>query len=154
LADLPLGLDKLTLDQKEITFEVGTDYYNAYSTHDTNGYFGIRYGINSETEVYVRADSTDDFTLGLNTQLSPENKTVALIGFAEVSKNNTAMLGVTAYRSIDPIVLSMTTGYQRTKTTSNNSWFISPSIGFVANNEITLTAGLNIDFKRPDISQS
>ncbi len=64
------------------------------------------------------------------------------------------MLGVTAYRSIDPIVLSMTTGYQRTKTTSNNSWFISPSIDFVANNEITLTAGLNMDFKRPDISQS
>ena len=64
------------------------------------------------------------------------------------------MVGLTAYRSIDPVVLSITTGYQHTKTPLNNSWFISPSISFVANNEVTLTAGFNMNFRQPDTAQT
>jgi len=153
-ADLPLSLDDILLDQKETRFEIGTNYYNAYSTHDTSSYLGIRYGINSDIEVYGRATDNDNFTLGLNTQLSPDNDTAALMGFIEVSKDDTAMVGLTAYRSIDPVVLSGTVGYQHTKAAINNSWFISPSMGFVANSEVTLTAGLNMNFRKPDITQT
>ena len=153
-ADLPLSLDDILLDQKETRFEIGTNYYNAYGIHNTSNYFGIRHGINSDVEVYGRATDNNNFTLGLNTQLSPDDDTAALMGFIEASKDDTAMVGLTAYRSLDPVVLSGTVGYQHTKAAIDNSWFINPSIGFVANSEVTLTAGLNINFRKPDITQT
>jgi outer membrane autotransporter protein len=150
-ADLPLNLDDILLDQKETRFEIGVDYYNAYGTYDTNTYLGIRYGINNDIEVYGRTTDTNNFTLGLNTQLLPDNDTAALMGFAEVSNADTAMVGLTAYRSIDPVVLSITTGYQKDL---KNLWLINPSIGFVANSEVTLTAGLNMSLRQPDTTQT
>lgn len=150
-ADLPLSLADILLDKKEIRFEIGLDYYNAYSSYDTNSHLGIRYGINNDIEVYGRATDTNNFTLGLNVQLSPDKDTAALTGFAEVSKDDTAMIGLTAYRSIDPVVLSITTGYQKSL---DKLWFINPSIGFVANSEVTLTAGSNMSFRQLDTTQT
>ena len=54
------------------------------------------------------------------------------------------MVGLTAYLSNDPIVLSTTTGIQRS--TTNDLWFINPAMGFAVNNEISLNAGLNLNF--------
>jgi hypothetical protein len=92
--------------------------------------------------------------------LSPDN--AALLSFAESLKNKTAILSVTAYRSIDPVDLFITIGYQYSITCTinnqavnpNNLWFINPIIGFVANSEIILTGGFTLNFRQLDTVNS
>ena len=153
-ADVPIRLDEVLPSQNETRVELGVNYFNAYSAYDTNSYIAARYGINEYVEVYGNVTNRNDFTLGLNVQLSPDNDTVALIGFTETSKNGTNMIGFTAYRSIDPVILSITTGYQNTKNDLNDLWFINPGVGFVVNNEVTFSAGLDMTLRQDNTKQT
>ena len=153
--------------------------------------FGARYGLSADTELYMRtsanADSVRtysasgsstrssqqwrDLALGVNHQLSPDSKTAALLGFAEVTavENTafdgnefvylkTAQLGLTTYRSIDPIVLSLTGGTRIAASRKSKSGrvnpgdllFIHPGVSFAVNNEITLTGGARFKFRSKD----
>lgn len=153
--------------------------------------FGARYGLSANTELYMRtsanADSVRtysasgsatrssqqwrDLVLGVNHQLSPDSKTAALLGFAEVTavENTafdgnefvyikTAQFGLTSYRSIDPVVLSLTGGTRiAASRKSRNSrinpgdlLFIHPGVSFAVNNEVTLTGGARFKFRSKD----
>jgi hypothetical protein len=66
LADLPLSLGDILPDPHEMWVEFGIDYLNAYSDYDTNSNLGIRYGVNSDIEVYGRTTDANHLILGLN----------------------------------------------------------------------------------------
>ncbi len=59
------------------------------------------------------------------------------------------MLGLTTYKAIDPIVLSLTAGYRfnQTRKDGNNDYtpgnllLLNPSVAFAANDRTTLTTG-------------
>ena len=106
------------------------------------GTLGLRYGLSSKAEIYSRASylhnssrtsdvagtssSSDsrftDAWAGLNYQFKNDDDIPALLGFAEValrekhresrSSFKSAMLGLTTYRAIDPVVLSLTAAYR------------------------------------------
>lgn len=128
--------------------------------------------IEKTNETYSRSGQRlSDWVIGVNHQLSPDNDTPAFLGFAEVTvAENTSFddsefvygksgqIGFTTYRAIDPLVLSLTTGYRYAgKRKINNQTinpgdllFINPSVGFAVNNEITLTGGLQLKFRAKD----
>jgi len=152
-SDLPLNIEDLILDKKELQVELELNYanvndYNYVERKDNDifiGSFGIRYGITDETEVYGRlmglVDNTrahdgtatdkhstqkwQELAVGVNHRFSDDNANPAFLGFAEISAiENTSIdgsnlvygksgqVGCTTYRSIDPLVLSLTTGYR------------------------------------------
>lgn len=154
------------------------------------GTVGLHYGISASTEIYGRAsylynnnrvnnlssisNNSDshlaNIWIGANTQFKRDDKTPALLGFAEVALyenyqyNNTAMkswvLGLTSYRAIDPIVLSLTTAFNFNQARKNgvvnykpgNLLLINPSVAFAANDRITLTTGLQWTNRQADIN--
>lgn len=141
---------------------------------------GLRYGLTAKAEVYGRASylyrstrsndlsgtssSSDsnfaDAWAGINYQFKEDDDTPALLGFAEVAlheKNHESnssfkswMLGLTAYKAIDPVVISLTTGYRFSQSRKDgdvnykpgNLMLLSPSVGFAVNERVTLTTGL------------
>ncbi|MGB3621238.1 MAG: hypothetical protein WBA20_07830 [Ketobacter sp.] len=140
---------------------------------------GVRYGVTRDAEVYTRAsylyrstrssdlsginnDSENRFVdswLGLNYQFSQDNNTPALLGFIEGalyekhqksgSSGKSWSLGMTTYRAIDPVVLSVTTAFQWNQKRNDGdvsfqpgSYFLlTPSVAFAVNDRVTLTTG-------------
>lgn len=130
--------------------------------------------------VRMRRDTTTDsrssqqwneFVLGINHQFSQDNETPPLLGFAEISAventasggsdfvyGKTGQIGFTTYRSIDPVVLSLTTGYRyaadrdvnNQKINPGDLLFINPNLGFAINNEVTVTGGVQFKFRDRD----
>lgn len=116
--------------------------------------------INSDEK--SKADTNiSDVSLGLNYQFLQDAKYPALVGFIETAlfekaENKNATFsnwsaGITTYRSYDPIVLSLTTGYKYSlerkintidKYKPANLFFFNPQIAFAANDRISLIAGL------------
>ena len=113
----------------------------------------------------------NDLVFGVNHQFSPDNDTSALLGFAEMSvaenmatdksdfvHGKTGQIGFTTYRSIDPVVLSLTAGYRYAASREVNRQFvdpgdllfINPSLGFAINNEVTVTGGVQFKFRGKD----
>ncbi|KAF1013661.1 MAG: hypothetical protein GAK29_04705 [Acinetobacter bereziniae] len=104
-----------------------------------------------------------DISIGANYQLLQDAKYPALVGFIETAileklenKNSNFSswtAGLTTYRSYDPIVLSLTTGYKYNlkRSISENAdykpanlFFMNPQVAFSANDRISLIAGLNL----------
>lgn len=152
---------------------------------------GVRYGMSLDTELFARlgaiaqstrtldadgptASSSEKFSdawIGINHRFSNDNKTPALLMFAElalaenvVAEGNelvhgkSGMIGLTTYRAIDPLVLSLTTGYRHNATRDVGSQrinpgdllFINTTIGFAVNHEVTLTSGLQWRWQQRD----
>lgn len=149
---------------------------------------GMRYGLTSRTEIYGRGSylygmyrssgafgptsSIEsrfvDSWIGANYRFKFDDDTPAVIGFTEFSirerdaaggrsfKSN--MVGITAYKSIDPIVFSVTSAYRvnrgyvaDTKTFKpGNLVMLTPSISFAANSFVTLSAGVQWSSRRAD----
>jgi len=109
----------------------------------------------------------------VNHRFSPENDTLALLGFIEtalienVGSSNTEELvygktwnaGLTAYRSIDPIVLSLTAGYSYTaprkingfgmlgKIDTGDSAYLEPSLSFAINDQVSISGGFRLNYR-------
>ncbi|MCW8198848.1 hypothetical protein D8B23_10525 [Verminephrobacter aporrectodeae subsp. tuberculatae] len=102
-----------------------------------------------------------DAWAGINYQFKKDDDTPAVLGFAEIalrekhrSSSSTsfksALLGVTTYKAIDPVVFSLTTasrfnqsrqdGAQRYK--PGNLLLLNPSVAFAVNDRVTLTTGV------------
>lgn len=117
------------------------------------------------------SEQLSQLMIGVNHQLSEDTDSPALLGFAELAlAENTAIdgseyvhfktgqIGFTTYRSIDPVVLSLTSGYRhswRRKASDKDLdpgdlLFINPSVGFAVNNEVTLTGGVQFKFRSKD----
>jgi len=113
-----------------------------------------------------------NFVAGVNHRFSPENDTPALLGFIEtelienVGSSNTEELvhgktwhaGLTAYRSIDPIVLSLTAGYSYTaprkingfgilgKIDTGDTAYLEPSLSFAVNDQVSISGGFRLNY--------
>lgn len=104
-----------------------------------------------------------DITLGTNYQFLQDMKYPALVGFIEATAFEKGqnrndyfsglLIGLTAYRSYDPIVLSLTTGYKYSISKKldgdfdykpSDLVFLNPQIAFAANDRISLIGGFNI----------
>lgn len=143
------------------------------------GTMGARYGISPKTDVGFLIGGTYHSEQQLNTdkrhsthslnaidltathQLLPDGKYPAVVGFANLGvfeeRGNRRVYfsnlsaGLTAYRSYDPIVLSLSTGYKyhRAKTHQDETlkpsdiFFVNPQVAFAANEQISLMAGVN-----------
>lgn len=161
---------------------------------------GLRYGLSARAEVYLRASGLStrtrnigvagatsssetrfaDAWAGLNYRFIDEGETPGLLGFAEIALSEqhrqsrasfqSAMLGLTAYRAIDPIVFSLTAGYRFNQSRPDgprdyrpgNLLLLHPSVGFAVNDRVTLSTGLQwtrrsadrIDGQRQGINRS
>jgi hypothetical protein len=149
---------------------------------------GGSYGLNDKTEIYSRLTATANDTrlegsngfkseqlsqlvFGVNHQFINDAESPAILGFAELTlaentdvdnaeyvNFKTGQIGVTAYKSIDPVVLSITAGYRHNWPRLANDknldpsdlLFINPSISFAANHEVTLTGGVKYKFRSRD----
>ncbi|MET1114716.1 MAG: hypothetical protein ABWY08_07130 [Comamonas sp.] len=141
---------------------------------------GLRYGLSVEAEIYARgsylhssqrhsgvfgtssssADRFSDAWVGLNYQFKKEDDIPALLGFSEIalaernrvssSSFKSGLMGLSAYQSIDPVVISFTTAYQFNRSRKDGSaaykpgnfFLASPSIAFAVNEKVTLNTGL------------
>jgi len=152
------------------------------------GTLGLRYGLTAKAEIYGRASylhnssrSSDLTSLssssdsrfadawgGVNYQFKRDDDTPALLGFAEValrekhSKSSASfkswMLGMTTYKAIDPVVLSLTAAYRFNQVRQDgaadykpgNLLFLNPSLAFAVNDRVTLTTGLQWTNRQAD----
>lgn len=152
------------------------------------GTFGLRYGLTARTEIYARASGLTssqrvsglsgtssssetrfaDAWAGVNVQFKKDDDTPALLGFAELALDEkhrhdtasfrSAMLGVTTYHAIDPVVLSLTAGYRINRSRKDggqdyrpgNLLLLNPSVGFAVNDRVTLTTGLQWTRRQAD----
>ncbi|WP_151635286.1 transporter [Noviherbaspirillum aerium] len=144
------------------------------------GTLGLRYGLYARTELYSRISylysshrnieasnmsySSDqklaDAWVGVNYKFKEDDDTPALLSFVEVALYEkhrisnayakSALLGLTAFKAIDPIVLSLTAAYRanfkrrddHAAYDPGNTLLLNPSIAFAVNDRITLSAGV------------
>ena len=148
---------------------------------------GLRYGISQSAELSVRASyahvtwrepaapggssNLHALTLGGTWLASPENSTPALLlslsidalenSLADSSKTlygKTVRVGFTAYRSIDPVVLSLAAGYEYTAARNisageldpGDQFYLVPQINFAVNHKITLIGGIGLRIRQSD----
>ena len=138
---------------------------------------GLRYGLTAQAEIYVRISglvssqrnsalgesikssesSFADAWAGVNYQFKNDGDTPAVLGFAEIAlrekhrssdaRFKSAMLGLTTYKAIDPVVFSLTAAYRYNQSLqdgeqsyqSGNLLLLNPSIAFAVNDRVTLT---------------
>lgn len=143
---------------------------------------GLRYGLTADTEVLTkstwlfeqtrtqRSDSTNstnshrfnDAWIGASHRFNPEANFPGLIGFAEIAVaersgrattyGKSLQIGATVYRSLDPVVLSLTSSFQyrRARTGSDGLMFkpgnvlvLAPQLSMALNDKVTLTNGIS-----------
>lgn len=138
-------------DDLELSADVSGVYSNTRRLGPSTG------GPESEHDVRF-----NDAALGVNYRFSRDNATPALFAFGDVTvaertavggsdltfgRSGTA--GLTTFRTIDPVVLTLTGGYRWaiTRDAGNqdvdpgDSAFLNPRVAFAVNNSVTLTGG-------------
>lgn len=149
---------------------------------------GLRYGLSAKAELYTRgsylynshrstearrtSSSTEsrfaDAWAGMNYQFKDDDDTPAVLGFAEIALREkhsgssasfkSAVVGLTTYKAIDPIVFSLTAGYRfhRSRRNANaehtpgNLLLLHPSVAFAVNDRVTLSGGLQWTNRQAD----
>jgi len=118
------------------------------------------------TEKSQTTTNIADISIGANYQFLPDAKYPALVGFIETAifekgnnKNSSFSswsAGLTAYRSYDPVVLSLTSGYkynlernieEEVEYRPADLFFVNPQIAFAANDRISLITSLNFKYQ-------
>jgi hypothetical protein len=141
---------------------------------------GLRYGFDARAEVYLRSsylrsetrtiDSGTSHQSGENRladawlggiyQLKSDDATPAVLVFAELAVRErhmsssksfkSMMVGTTAYKAIDPVVLSLTATYRfhrvredgGTDFKPGNLFLLNPGVAFAVNDKVTLTTAM------------
>lgn len=152
------------------------------------GTLGLRYGVSSNAEAYTRlsyftsqtrravgpvntSDTTNQFAdawLGLNYRFREDAEKPALLGFAEIAlrerhesdaaRFKSGLIGLTTYRAIDPVVLTLTGAYRYNATRRDGSddyqpgnfFLLNPQVAFAVNDRITLITGLQWKSQQAD----
>jgi hypothetical protein len=152
------------------------------------GTLGLRYGLTSKAEIFARTSyltsnsrSSDlsgtsshsenrfaDAWAGINYQFKKDNDTPAVLGFTEIALREkhekssrsfkSALVGITTYKAIDPVVFSLTTAYRAnlsrqdgdTTYKPGNLLLLNPSIAFAVNDRVTLTTGMQWTNRQAD----
>jgi hypothetical protein len=138
---------------------------------------GLRYGLSAKAEIYGRlsgltskqrysglgrSDKSSesgfvDAWVGINYQFRGDKDTPALLGFAEIALSEkhassnarfkSAMLGISTYKAIDPVVFSLTAAYRYNRSRHDgdtsyqpgNLFLLNPGVAFAVNDCVTLT---------------
>jgi hypothetical protein len=141
---------------------------------------GIRYGLTAKTELYTRLNAVHsiqrstgpggfsasqesafaDAWAGVNHQIKNDDTAPALLGFAEIALREThrhtsasfksALVGMTTYKAIDPMVFSLTGAYRINQRRNDgdqsykpgNLLLINPGVAFAVNDRATLTTSV------------
>ncbi|HZS79920.1 MAG TPA: hypothetical protein VFA14_00595 [Herbaspirillum sp.] len=141
---------------------------------------GLRYGLTAKAEIYARLSGLAssqrssgldgsrtssesrfaDAWAGVNYQFKQDNDTPAVLGFAEIalhekhrvssSSFKSAMLGLTIYKAIDPVVFSLTSAYRFNHERADGAQhyqpgsllLLSPGLAFAINDRVTTTTGV------------
>lgn len=149
---------------------------------------GMRYGLTAKAEGYARmsglssshrssgvggtASSSEsgfaDAWAGINYQFKQDDDSPAVLGFGEIALREkhrrssasfkSAMLGITTYKAIDPIVFSLTAAYRFNQTRRDgpqdyrpgNLLLLNPAVGFAVNDRVTLTTGVQWTHRQAD----
>lgn len=111
-------------------------------------------GFNSQSDAYVA-----DAWLGVSHQFKVDDATPAILGFGELalyenrgsdsSNLKSTLIGLTAYKAIDPVVLAITAAYRASASRDENGanvkpgtiWTLSPTVIFAANDRVSLNTG-------------
>lgn len=120
----------------------------------------------------LKSKQLSQFIIGVNFQFHDDTYSSGLISFAELTLFENTVLdgskyvyfkagkfGLTAHKAIDPVVLSISAGlHHRWLREVNNRdlnpgdlLFINPNFRFSVNNEVTLTGGVQFNFRTQDI---
>jgi len=109
-----------------------------------------------------------DAWAGINYQFKKDDDTPALLGFTEIalrekhekssSSFKSALVGLTTYKAIDPVVFSLTTAYRFNQSRKDgeanykpgNLFLLNPSIAFAVNDRVTLTTGMQWSNRQAD----
>lgn len=109
-----------------------------------------------------------DAWLGLNHQFKKDDATPAVLGFVELAlrekhQNSSSslksfLLGLSAYKAIDPVVFSLTaaTRLNQSRKDGNSSYkpgnllLLNPSIAFAVNDQVTFTGGVQWTAQQAD----
>ena len=152
------------------------------------GTLGLRYGLTGKAEIFARAsyltsnsrsgnitgtsesseDRFSDAWAGINYQFKKDDDTPAVLGFAEFalheqherssSSFKSALVGLTTYKAIDPVVFSLTTAYRFNQSRQDgdkdfkpgNLFLLTPSIAIAVNDRVTLTTGMQWTNRQAD----
>lgn len=160
----------ITTNQQQTDYLIGSLAVKYGISHKSD--IGIRVNTSYVTERDLAHTNFDkpqnkfelnDIGITASHQFLEDDKYPALVGFADVAiiekrqDQNTPLanmsLGITTYRSYDPIVLSLTTGYKYNfeKILNNKQnykpsdiFFINPQVAFAANDRISLLGAINL----------
>lgn len=143
------------------------------------GSLGVRFGLSAQTEITSRASYlftesrqvsamgsisqsnsyVADAWFGISHQFKGDDATPGILGFGEIalyenrgttsSNLKTGLIGLTAYKAIDPVVFAITAAYRASATRNENGasvrpgaiWTISPVAVFAANDRVSLSTG-------------
>lgn len=129
-----------------------------------NGIYHSQRNLNLEAEQSRKNTDLSDISLTGSYQILNDDKYPAIVAFSELgliekrqNKNthfSNLSLGLTTYRSYDPVVLSLTAGYKhylnktvnQYKIQPSNILFINPQVAFIANDRVSLLAGVNFRY--------
>jgi hypothetical protein len=146
-------------------------------THNTEAFVYLG-GIANHTRVQNIAGTNSisdqrfsDAWVGFNHRLSDENSTPALIITPKVAvlennasqgtdvvKGKSASIGLTSYRTIAPLILSLTAEYRYSGSRKigdqtvdpGDLIYLNPSVSFAVNNMVTLSSGLSWRWQKAD----
>jgi len=171
---LPVDVSNQRKNSDVVALTLGARYGITAKTELYSRLTALADDVRTQNEIETDNSSSQrwhELVIGINHQFSEENDTPALLGFAEISAiENTDMdksnfvygksgqIGFTTYRSIDPVVLSLTAGYRYAgsrhvdgqQVDPGDLVFINPSLGFAINNEVTVSGGALFRFRGKD----
>ena len=169
---VPIGLGTSWLESSVLLTNLGLRYGLTAQTEIFTS-ISLSFGNSDETNgitgavMNTSSSGFNSWSLGVNHRFSQDNQTAGLIGFADIAlaenasatgtqiiSGKSGTIGLTAYKVFDPVVLSITGGYRPSLERDVNgqnvdpgdSFFLSPSVAFAVNNEVTLSGGVNIQF--------
>lgn len=172
---LPVAVGEQRKNSDIYTFTLGGRYGLSKRTE----IYSRLTAIANDTRFYV-ADGSNSFKskqlnqliLGFNFQFYDDAYNSAILSFTELTLvENTVIdgskyaylkagkFGLTTHRAIDPVVLSLTAGLSHSwlrkvngkKINPGDLLFINPSIRFAVNDVVTLTGGVQLNFRTRDI---
>lgn len=152
------------------------------------GSLGLRYGVTSKTEITSRvsylftegrqvsgmgfSSQSDSYLadawVGISHQFKGDDQTPAILGFGELalyenrgldsSNLKSTLIGLTAYKAIDPVVFAITAAYRASASRNEGGanikpgaiWTISPTVVFAANDRVSLSTGFQWTAKQAD----
>ena len=172
LISVPTEIGESVTNSDVFVLSVGARYGITDDTEISLGLTGkVRNYRTEDINLNISSESAYQISLlsfGINHLFIDDDDSPALLGFAQLNafENNaldghdfsylrSGTVGLTTYRTIDPLVLSLSAGYKLTRPRNvggvqinpTDTFFLSPRIGFEVNNTVSLHGGTTIFYQ-------